>query len=372
MAVKNPEVLIHVLGANHDSNGVEFFPSYKETALNFFFPKGRKGINLFILENYAFTSGWRDEFLAGQRIYSIHESMERGAFWKVKDQRSPEDISEKVRDRVREGVESLRYQRDYFTRRLIMLDELKKDVNFKVDSEYYSEAEVELNNSQGKEMLKRHKWGLAGLHFGEKDLSIKEFRESLAIEVAVTRRRHPALINLTKQYVEQARIAGLPVRVMINFGSGHVRSLVKGLEKAFTNLNARYSILSSYAEADDFLSHQYDLIGAMESDPQYIPNDREIINALLQVAFVVSSPCAEHPLRKRLFSAQLNNMLYPLLRDLSEKDVDNLLKTILVAGYEEGLTQLTGVGDHLEPPSLLCRMVTWPLRRVDKFMVLGM
>lgn len=354
-----PEVLVHVLGSRHDAKGRRLSPEITNFANNFFIPRNQSGLNVLIFEDFSGTIPRRDEFLSSQSEHSFFESNFRGIFWDKKDQVSPEIFDEMVKNIALRHIGA----QDYYSQRLMMLDELRELADFQAEGEAYSEQDAELNSAHSKGILEKSNIAIVALRFGEKKLGTKKHYEALSQEAELTRKRHPTILARAESYVDQAQRAHLPLRIIVNFGSGHVQGLAKGFEEL---LGTRVS--SSYVD-NDFLSHHYDLIFRMETDPTYVPADREILNALLETVFTESGNCEYHPLR-RMPQNELGNMLYPLLRDSSEAEINRLLKTVETTGYEEALTQLTGVGEHIEAPGLRWRISTWPIRRMNKLLVL--
>lgn len=372
MGTNNPEISIHIVGGRHDYRAIPFLHRHRKQAEEFFVPKDlngqTKGLNVFVMENYAETDTIRGDFLALSGQYSLVEASIRSVFPDELRKVGIKEFDKRVARRIKERTELPQWQADYDYQRLIMLDDLKRIMDIQVDTEFHSSEESKYIVKQGENvMLKEQARAAWALSFGEADMAADIYLTALITEADLMRRRHTSILNLARDYGKHSRILGSPLRLLVSFGAGHVQGLTRVLDELLSDLNP--NITSSYAEGE-LLSHHYDLVYQMEFDQEYKPSKREILVALLQAIFVNSPMVATHPLHHNYSYTQADKIIYALLDACSIEDIDVLVKAAAEVDFEEALVQLTGTGLHAEPFSGLPGVLIRSIRRINKLIVL--
>lgn len=370
MNTNNREISIHIAGGRHNKKSVPFLSRYQQQAESFFIPRdsdGRtKGLNVFVIENYNQSDVKRAEFLRLSGEHSILEASIR-SIYATDYKLGSEEFERSVARRIREVVDTPKWQSDYYVQRLIMLDELRGHMDVQVDSEFHSLEERKEISKKGVTMLKKQAQAENALFFGEIDLASDRYLPSLIIEADLMRRRHKSVSNLIESYDKVAHERGVPLRVIVNFGSGHVRGLVKTFEQSLSNLDP--NITYSY-DHGEFLSHRYDLLYQMEFNQEHKPSNREILIALLHQIFADSPLVENHPLHRAYSYSRAGAIIYPLLDKCSIQGINTLVRTAEEVDFEEALVQLTGIGIQREPLSGLPRAIRRSTRRISKLFYL--
>ena len=81
--------------------------------------------------------------------------------------------------------------------------------------------------------------------------------------------------------------------------------------------------------------------------------------------------CSKYPLRKTLSDDEINSQVYTLIANCSEDKLAGILKTVSKKGYEQVLTEVTGVDTTVEPSTVIQKLIKVPFKRIQKLLVLG-
>lgn len=247
---------------------------------------------------------------------------------------------------------------------------LYQTTDFQLDSEFHPADKIKEIDRAAKGIEEASSKTAAALWFGEVDLAIEKYNPTLPAEAGFTRDRHAMMAGLVGVYVNEAQAKGIPTRILITFGGGHVRGLVRKFEGEFGDMSPKPEILSSHASGS-FHSHRYDFLYELEANPDLVPTRRTSLNMALENVFLDSPMCGNHPLRQDVHRTELAAMIYPRLKDYSDDQINEVLKAVEDGGFEQGLTKLTGVGEIVASPRGLSRVMNWPQRRISKFFALG-
>lgn len=364
-----PEVSIRVMGEYHGIEGLPFLPDFQRQARVFFFLRNTSGEaaskNVVIAESYARTEEERLGLLALSSRYSPLETFVRTPFLRVASSMSPDEIDYKVATRVFTRKHSPEYLFDYYTQQLICLDELRASTDFLLDSEYHSPKEIEEIEVTKARIIKNIDDSGMAFYFGETDLAVAKYTSLLQDESHLTRGRHRSMVELVGSYIQDSRQFGIPTRILVHFGNGHVKGLVKALEKAFGDLEPKPNISGSYL-SDGFYSYHYDLVSEMEIDPERSLTKREVINILLQNVFEGSPIVSSHTLKRSMSPEEFSAVIYHKIGSRSDAQIDEIIEVIKKRGFEQGLVQLTGMGGDIPFPGVSERI----LRRIRNFIAL--
>lgn len=335
-----PEVSIHIRGGRHDYIGLDYISELKKNTLSFFIkrePTGQtNGINLFFFEAGDADEDHRRSFLDFSRAGSFLEAHLQAGIW-VYSNHTRVYPSERLR-RLKNEVLTEPGDDLYFYRRLAMLDELKEWVDLKVDKEFYPDSVAKSNKQHSEESTHYRNIAVDYIFGGKTDRAIPPYYQSLVTEAILSRTRHRAVTARVSEYIGMATI-DLPLRVYVSFGSGHVQGLARSFQEYLSSIRLSPTITTSYASGDSF-SHRYDSVTKMEYNPKYRPDDKKLILGMLEEIFLEIPSLDNHPLVNALSYAQRENLTYNSLNNLSQKELDRIIRKLAQDGSEQALTKL--------------------------------